>query len=50
MKTIDEIEKIIQVTKDVLERKIDPFDVDVKSLIEKIKEIFPKLSSLVQEI
>jgi predicted nuclease with TOPRIM domain len=46
MKTIDEIEKIIQVTKDVLERKIDPFDVDVKSLIEKIKEIFPKLSSL----
>ncbi len=40
MKTLEEIEKIIQITKDVLERRKNPFEIDVKSLIEKIKEIF----------
>ncbi len=46
MKTLEEIEKIIQITKDVLERRKNPFEIDVKSLIEKIKEIFPKIKNL----
>lgn len=45
MLAIKEIEKIIEITNAIIKKKIDPFSIDIKELIEKVKKIFPKLKT-----
>ncbi len=46
MDYIEEIQEIIEMTNAIIQRKIDPFKIDVKSLIEKLDSLFPKLKKL----
>lgn len=46
MDSVKEIQEIIEMTNAIIQRKIDPFKIDVKSLIEKLDSLFPKLRKI----
>jgi len=48
--TSDELNQIIELSKAVLERKIDPLKLNVRELLEKIDAIFPKLKDIEEHL